>query len=244
LILEFKDLTKKFGTRTVLNSISFSIEKGEIVFILGQSGTGKSVLLKTLVGLLKPDGGQIFLEGVNIAKFTEKQMQNIRKKCGMVFQQPALFDSLSIYENLAYGMRRHFKFSEPLIREKIQKALKSVHLEEGILEKSPQQVSYGMQKRISLARTLVLEPEILLFDEPTTGLDPVTTTAINKLIKEVSVQYKTTSIVVSHDMKCAMEIADRVIFLDKGSVIFSGATSEVKSSEHPLVRDFFLEVSR
>ena len=230
MILEFKHLTKRFGERTVLKDINFSVEKGEIVFILGQSGTGKSVLLKTLVGLLKPEEGEILLEGKNIAAYSEKQMQEIRKSCGMVFQQPALFDSISIYENLAYGLRRHFDFSENIIREKIHKALASVHLLEEILLKKPQQVSYGMQKRISLARTLVLEPEILLFDEPTTGLDPVTTTAVNRLIKEVSVQYKTTSVVVSHDMKCAMEIADRIIFLDKGAVIFAGKTSEVKTS--------------
>ena len=241
-ILEFKRLTKRFGERTVLNDINFSIDKGEIVFILGQSGTGKSVLLKTLVGLLKPEAGEIILDGKNIANFSEKQMQEIRKSCGMVFQQPALFDSLTIYENLAYGLRRHFDFTEKIIHEKILKALSSVNLLEEILQKKPQQVSYGMQKRISLARTLVLEPEILLFDEPTTGLDPVTTTAVNRLIKQVSIQYKTTSVVVSHDMKCAMEIADRIIFLDKGEVIFSGKTNEVKASSHPLVRDFFHEV--
>ena len=186
MILEFKNLTKRFGERTVLNGVSFSVEKGEIVFILGQSGTGKSVLLKNLVGLLKPEAGEILLEGKNIAAYSEEQMQEIRKKCGMVFQQPALFDSISIYENIAYGLRRHFDFPEEIIRQKIIKSLHSVHLEEDILDKKPQQVSYGMQKRISLARTLVLEPEILLFDEPTTGLDPVTTTAVNRLIKEVS----------------------------------------------------------
>ncbi len=242
MILEFKNLTKKFGERTVLNSIHFSIKKSEIVFILGQSGTGKSVLLKSIVGLLKPEVGEILFKGSNIVNFNEMQMQEIRKKCGMVFQQPALFDSLTIYENIAYGLRRHFKYTEEAIQDKIQKVLSSVHLEQNILQKKPQQVSYGMQKRVSLARTLVLEPEILLFDEPTTGLDPVTTTAINRLIKEVSIQYKTTSVVVSHDMKCAMDIANRVIFLDKGSVIFAGPTDEIKLNEHPLVRGFFQEV--
>lgn len=244
MILQFKNLTKKFGEQVILNSINFSIEKSEIVFILGQSGTGKSVLLKTLVGLLKPEEGEILLEGQNIAAYSEKQMQEIRKKCGMVFQQPALFDSLPIYENIAYGLRRHFVLPKESIHEKILKVLKSVNLEESILDRYPTQISYGMQKRVSLARTLVLEPDILLFDEPTTGLDPVTTVAINKLIKNVSVQYKTTSIVVSHDMKCAMEISDRVVFLDKGSVIFNGKTSEVKTSSHSLVRDFFLEVKK
>jgi phospholipid/cholesterol/gamma-HCH transport system ATP-binding protein len=242
MILEFKNLKKKFGERTVLNSINFSVERGEIVFILGQSGTGKSVLLKNIVGLLKPEEGEILFEGKNITNYSEKEMQEVRKKCGMVFQQPALFDSISIFENIAYGLHKHFGFNEKIIHEKVLRALKSVNLNDTILEQKPAQLSYGMQKRVSLARTLVLEPEVLLFDEPTTGLDPVTTTAINQLIKQVSVQYKTTSIIVSHDMKCAMEIADRFIFLDKGIVIFNGGKNDVKTSKQPLVREFFLEV--
>lgn len=242
MILEFKNVVKRFGERTVLDSISFCAKKGEIIFVLGQSGTGKSVLLKCIVGLLKPEGGEILVNGQNVVPLSEAEMQEVRKKCGMVFQQPALFDSISVYENIAYGLRKHFQLSEEKIKEKIYRVIEAVHLPEKVLHQVPQQVSYGMQKRVSLARTLVLEPEILLFDEPTTGLDPVTTTAINRLIQEVSNEYKTTSVVVSHDMKCAMEAAHRIIFLDRGKKIFDGAKTEVRSSPHPLVQEFFHEV--
>jgi phospholipid/cholesterol/gamma-HCH transport system ATP-binding protein len=242
MIIEFRNVTKRFGEKTVLDSISLTAKKGEIIFILGQSGTGKSVLLKCLVGLLKPEGGEIFVNGENIVPFTESKMQEVRKKCGMVFQQPALFDSISNYENLAYGLRRHFQLSEQNIQDKIFQVLEAVHLPESVLNQKPQQISYGMQKRVSLARTLILEPETLLFDEPTTGLDPVTTTAINRLIQEVSEKYNTTSIVVSHDMKCAMEAAHRILFLEKGKKIFDGLKTEVRASAHPLVQEFFHEV--
>lgn len=242
MILEFKNVVKQFGAKTVLDSISFSVQKGEILFVLGQSGTGKSVLLKCLVGLLKPEAGEIRVNGQDVVPLDEIAMQDIRKKCGMVFQQPALFDSKSVFENIAYGLRKHFRLEEKEIKSRIDKVVEAVHLPEKILEQLPQQISYGMQKRVSLARTLVLEPEILLFDEPTTGLDPVTTTAINRLIQEVSRQYKTTSVVVSHDMKCAMEAAHRIIFLEKGKKIFDGPKLDVRISSHPLVRDFFREV--
>jgi phospholipid/cholesterol/gamma-HCH transport system ATP-binding protein len=240
--LKFDSITKQFGDRIILNSISFSVQKGEIVFVLGQSGTGKSVLLKCLVGLLKPESGRILIDGRDIVPLSETEMFEVRKKCGMVFQQPALFDSLSIFDNVAYGLRKHFRLSDLELKSKVQQAIESVHLSLDILEKWPRQISYGMQKRVSLARTLVLEPEVLLFDEPTTGLDPVTTNAINQLIQEVSKIYKTTSLVVSHDMNCAMQAADRIIFLDRGRKIFDGDPSQVKSSRHPLVQEFFHEV--
>lgn len=242
MILEVSNLAKSFGERKILNEINFQIAEGQIVFFLGQSGTGKSVLLKNLVGLMKPESGKIFIKGDEITQLSELELMKVRRTCGLVFQQPALFDSMTIYENLAFGLRRMSQLNESEIREKSILVLKSVHLDESILEKMPAQISYGMQKRVSLARTLVLEPSILLFDEPTTGLDPVTTTAINKLIQEVSRQYKTTSIVVSHDMKCAMEIADRIIFLEKGSIIFDGKPEDVKRSNHELVSGFFEEI--
>lgn len=242
MILEVLELSKSFGDRKILNNISFQIPKGQIVFFLGQSGTGKSVLLKNIVGLMKPEVGQIFIHGEDITKFSEHELLKVRKNCGLVFQQPALFDSLNVYENLAFGLRRLTDLQELEIQQKAQEVLNSVHLNEAIFNKKPSEISYGMQKRVSLARTLILEPQILLFDEPTTGLDPVTTTAVNRLIKEVSVKYKTTSIVVSHDMKCAMEIADRIIFLDKGEIIFDGAPKDVKSSNHELVSGFFQEI--
>lgn len=232
---------KKFGERTVLNGLNLKIQEGEIIFILGTSGTGKSVLLKNIVGLLTPDEGEIWIDKEEVSKYSEEQYFRIRKRCGMVFQHPALFDSLSVFENVAFGLRRHYQLDEETIRQKVQKSLELVHLK-SIENKKPGQISYGMQKRVSLARTVALEPKILLFDEPTTGLDPVTTTAVNQLILDLSRALKTTSIIVSHDMNCAMSIADRIVFLDKGSIIALGTPEELKLSQHPLVRDFLAEV--
>lgn len=240
-MIEFKKVVKKFGNRTVLNEISFQINQGEIIFILGTSGTGKSVLLKNIVGLLTPDDGEIWVDGQEVSSLTEEQYFSVRKKCGMVFQHPALFDSLSIYENVAFGLRRHFQLSEEEIGRRVRKSLALVNLK-GIEERLPGEISYGMQKRVSLARTVANEPKILLFDEPTTGLDPVTTNSVNELIRNLSRTLHTTSVVVSHDMHCALAIADRIVVLDKGSVVSQGTTAELRTSQHPLVQDFLAEV--
>lgn len=239
-MIEFKNLVKRFGTRTILNGLSLKIGEGEIIFVLGTSGTGKSVLLKNIVGLMTPDEGEIWIDNEEVSRFTEEQYLHIRKKCGMVFQHPALFDSLTIFENIAFGLRRHYDFDEKTIEEKVTKALRLVHLS-GVENMRPAQISYGMQKRVSLARTVALEPRILLFDEPTTGLDPVTTTAVNQLILDLSRQLKTTSVVVSHDMNCALSIADRIIVLDKGQIVTQGTPEELKKSTVPLVKDFLSE---
>ncbi|WII72738.1 ABC transporter ATP-binding protein [Bdellovibrio sp. 22V] len=240
-MIEFKNLVKRFGTRTVLNGLNLKIREGEIIFILGTSGTGKSVLLKNIVGLMTPDEGEIWIDNEEVSKFSEEQYLPVRKKCGMVFQHPALFDSLTIFENVAFGLRRHYRLDEKTIEDKVMKALKLVHLH-GIVNKKPGQISYGMQKRVSLARTIALEPRVLLFDEPTTGLDPVTTTAVNQLILDLSRELKTTSLVVSHDMNCALSIADRIVVLDKGEIVALGTPDELKKSTHPLVKDFLAEV--
>lgn len=239
-MIEFKGLVKRFGTRTILNGLSLQIREGEIVFILGTSGTGKSVLLKNIVGLLTPDEGEIWIENEEVSQFSEEQYLPIRKKCGMVFQHPALFDSLTVFENVAFGLRRHYQLSEDVIRNKVTKALHLVNLR-GVENKRPGQISYGMQKRVSLARTVALEPRILLFDEPTTGLDPITTTAVNQLILDLSRQLRTTSLVVSHDMNCALGIADRIVVLDRGQIAALGTPEEMKKSDHPLVKDFLAE---
>lgn len=241
-MIEYKNLVKKFGDRTILKGLTLTVNRGEILFILGTSGTGKSVLLKNTVGLLKPDQGEIWIDNEEISKFDEIQLQKIRKKCGMVFQHPALFDSLSIFENVAFGLRKHFNYNENEISQKVKGALNLVNLA-GIEDLFPAQISYGMQKRVSLARTVALEPEILLFDEPTTGLDPVTTSAVNQLILNLSRTLKTTSMVVSHDMNSAISIADRIVVLDQGNIVALGTPGEVKKSTVPLVRDFMLEVN-
>ena len=239
--IEFKNLIKRFGDRTILKGLSFKIDSGKILFILGTSGTGKSVLLKNLVGLLRPDEGEIFLDTKEISKISEDEYLDIRKKVGMVFQQPALFDSLTVYENVAFGLRRHFRFSEDVIQEKVKKSLALVNLS-GVENKMPSQISYGMQKRVSIARTIALEPQVLLFDEPTTGLDPITTTAVNQLIFDLSRKLGTTSVVVSHDMTCALNIADQIIVLDKGQIVDAGTPTELKKSQVQLTKDFLSEV--
>jgi phospholipid/cholesterol/gamma-HCH transport system ATP-binding protein len=240
-MIEFRNVVKRFGAREVLKNLSFKINEGEILFILGTSGTGKSVALKTIVGLLRADAGEVWIDGLEVSKLSEEAYFPVRKKCGMVFQHPALFDSLSVFENVAFGLRKHFAMSEQEIAARVTICLNLVHLP-GIEQKFPNQISYGMQKRVSLARTIAIEPRILLFDEPTTGLDPITTNAINLLIRELSRKLKTTSVVVSHDMGCALEIADRILVLDRGELVAQGTPTELQKSAHPLVRDFLAEV--
>lgn len=240
-MIEFKNLVKKFGDRTILNDISFAVPEGQILFILGTSGTGKSVLLKNLVGLLTPTSGEIWINGQEVSKFTEEQYLPIRKLCGMVFQHPALFDSLTVFENVAFGLRKHYKnLNENEIKERVAQCLEMVHLS-NVEEKLPPDISYGMQKRVSLARTVAVEPRILLFDEPTTGLDPVTTNAVNQLILDLSRKLKTTSLVVSHDMNCALDIADQILVLDKGQIVAYGTPKELSKSQQPLVKEFLVE---
>lgn len=240
-MIEYRGLVKRFGARTILKGIDLSIAEGEIIFILGTSGTGKSVLLKSTVGLLRPDAGEIWIYGQEVSKFSEDQYLEVRKVCGMVFQHPALFDSMTIFENVAFGLRRHYRLSEDVIEKKVRQALQRVYLKD-VNHLMPAQISYGMQKRVSLARTVALEPKILLFDEPTTGLDPITTTGVNHLIQQLSRDLKTTSVVVSHDMNCALEIADRIVVLDAGQIVAQGSPAELRRCEVPLVRDFLAEV--
>jgi phospholipid/cholesterol/gamma-HCH transport system ATP-binding protein len=239
-MIRFENIKKSFGDRTIIKGISFEITEGEIVFILGMSGTGKSVTLKNIVGLLKPDSGKIYIDDEEISSYSEEQMFPIRKKCGMVFQHPALFDSMSVFENIAFGLRRLEQLPEDEVKQRVEECLRLVNLG-NISEKRPVEISYGMQKRVSLARTLALNPRILLFDEPTTGLDPITTNAINDLIKDLSRRLKTTSLVVSHDMHCALEIADRIIVLDQGQILEQGTPENLTKSSIPLVRDFLEE---
>lgn len=240
-MIEFRNVVKRFGTRTVLNGVSFHANEGEILFVLGTSGTGKSVSLKLIVGLLDADEGEIWFDGENITRYSELERLSVRRRCGMVFQHPALFDSMSVFENVAYGLRRHFRLTETEITERVAKGLGLVRMS-GAETQMPSDISYGMQKRVSLARTVALEPKALLFDEPTTGLDPVTTTAVNRLILDLSRALKTTSIVVSHDMRCALEIADRIVVLDQGRVVEEGTPEKLKNSKVPLVQDFLAEI--
>lgn len=246
--IAFAGVSKAFGAKVVLNDVSFEIATGEILFVLGKSGMGKSVTLKHIVGVLKPDRGSVTVDGQDVTRLDENALADIRRKCGMVFQHPALLDSLTVYQNVSFGLRTpQFirSLARPLVEEEIRarvlEKLSLVHLGTEILERRPSELSYGMQKRVSLARTLAPEPKYLLFDEPTTGLDPITTNAVNSLIFELSRKLQVTSVVVSHDMACALKIADRVLVLDQARILAFDTIARIKRSQEPLIRDFLAE---
>lgn len=236
--ITFKDVSKSFGSKRILDGVSFSVGTGEIMFILGRSGMGKSVTLKHIIGLLKPDAGEITVDSFNVNRLTEDELAEARRTCGMVFQHPALLDSLTVFQNIAFGLK---DYPHKQIQDRVRECLKLVHLDESILSRKPPEISYGMQKRVSLARTLAPGPRYLLFDEPTTGLDPITTNAINELIFELSRTLNVTSLVVSHDMGCALRIADRILVLDQAKILALGSVDEIKRSTEPLIRDFLVE---
>lgn len=248
----FQNVSKSFGSKKVLDDVSFEVKKGNIVFILGKSGMGKSVTLKHLIGVLAPDQGTIVIDDLTVNDFlseeTQDEIYKVRQRCGMVFQHPALLDSLTNFENIAFGLRTPQytqKVGHELSEEEISKIVKEklalVHLNEDVLPLFPHEVSYGVQKRVSMARTLAPGPDYLLFDEPTTGLDPLSTASINELIFELSRKLNVTSMIVSHDMACALSIADEILFLDQGKIILKAPPKEVVKSELPLVKDFFRE---
>jgi phospholipid/cholesterol/gamma-HCH transport system ATP-binding protein len=250
--IRFENVSKGFGPperrKTILHEVSFEVKTGEILFILGKSGMGKSVTLKHIVGVLKPDSGKVYVDGTDVNSLDENGLADIRRKCGMVFQHPALLDSLSIFQNVSFGLRtpQYLRslpkpLTEDEIRTIVLEKLKLVNLGADVLERMPPEISYGMQKRVSLARTLAPGPSYLLFDEPTTGLDPITTTAVNDLIYDLSRQLKVTSVVVSHDMACALKIADRILILDQAKILALGTPDEMKRSQVPLIRDFLAE---
>ncbi len=233
-----KRLTKRFADLTVLDDVSFEVKKGENLVVFGRSGTGKSVLLKCAVGLIKPDKGDVFLLGKNIFKIKTKELNEVRKKIGFLFQGAALYDSMSVRENLAFPLVRNFNFSESEIEEKILRVLEMVKLTEAI-DKMPAELSGGMKKRIGLARGIITEPEIMFYDEPTTGLDPLTSKEISILIRDLQHQLNMTSIVVTHDLICAEIIADRAIFLKDGKIKYEGTVPDLINSEDAFLNNFF-----
>jgi phospholipid/cholesterol/gamma-HCH transport system ATP-binding protein len=242
--LRFEEVRKSFGERTVLDSLSFETRAGEILFLLGRSGVGKSVTLKHLVGLIRPDSGKIYIDQLEVTGLSEEELGPVRRKCGMVFQHPALLDSLTVRANVGFGLRQDVQARPFTAAEeaRIRQCLDLVQLGPEILDRKPPELSYGMQKRVSLARTLAPGPEILLFDEPTTGLDPIATEAVNELIRDLSRNLQVTSIVVSHDMKSALSVADRILVLDAGRILALGSPAEIRASQAPLIRDFLSEV--
>lgn len=250
--IRFENVHKTFGPKKVLDGVTFDVNKGEILFILGKSGMGKSVTLKHIIGVLEPDQGRIFVDQYEVSGLFTREgrdlLPKVRQKCGMVFQHPALLDSLTNFDNIAFGLRTP-QYREKIGREPSEEEIRSVvleklalvHLTPEILDLRPAEVSYGVQKRVSMARTLAPGPEYLLFDEPTTGLDPLSTSSINALIFELSRTLKVTSLIVSHDMACALSIADQILFLDQGKIILKAPPRDVVKSTIPLVKDFFEE---
>jgi len=236
-MIKIENLHKRFGDLVVLDDVSFEVPEGETFVILGRSGTGKSVLLKCIVRLLEPDSGKIFIDGKNILELSHKELNELRKEIGFLFQSAALYDSMSVRENLAFPLIRHTDLSEEEIELRVKEMLRLVGLENAI-DKMPSELSGGMRKRIGLARALILNPKIMLYDEPTTGLDPVTSKEIAKLILDMQRKFKMTNIVVTHDMVVALSTADKILLLDKGKFIFEGTPDELVNSEIEIAKEF------
>lgn len=236
-MIEVHQLQKRFGRQTVLEDVSFSIPLGESLVIIGRSGCGKSVLLKHIIGLLQPDAGSVRIDGEEITTMDERNLIRVRSKFGMVFQGAALFDSLTVAENVAFAFRRNKTMSAKEIAHKVAEALEMVDLP-GIETKKPSELSGGMRKRVGLARAIIYHPQIVLYDEPTTGLDPVVSDSIDKLIIRVTQHLKVTAIVVTHDMRSARRVGDRIVMLHDKKVYASGTPEDIFHSTDPVVQQF------
>jgi phospholipid/cholesterol/gamma-HCH transport system ATP-binding protein len=238
-VIEINNLTKRFGSLTVLDDISLKVEPAENLIVFGKSGTGKSVLLKCIIGLMKPDNGSIYIEGQNVVGMNANKINAIRKNIGFLFQSAALYDSMTVKENLYFALTRNKPdFDKKLVDEKIINTLELVSLKEAI-DKMPSELSGGMRKRIGLARAIITDPKIMLYDEPTTGLDPITSKEISDLILNLQKKLQMTSIVVTHDLICAKIIADRAIFLRDSKIAFEGTIDELTDSKDPFLLNFF-----
>lgn len=240
VIVDIQDVHKAFNGFVVLDGVSAAVNQGENLVIFGKSGTGKSVLLKCIVGLLTPDRGKVLVEGNEIASMKQKDLNLLRKNIGFLFQSAALYDSMSVRENLEFPLRRNFHFSDEDIDRKVKRALEMVSLSHSI-NKMPSELSGGMRKRIGLARTIITEPKLMLYDEPTTGLDPITTKEISKLIRDLQNELKMTSLIVTHDLICAKIISDRAIVLRDGKLVAEGSLEKLISDESPFLKNFFSE---
>jgi len=235
--VQVESLSKSFGNQTVLKGISLEVAEGETLSVLGRSGTGKSVLLKLIIGLHKPDSGSIRVNGEDVTKLPLKELNEVRKKVGFLFQQAALYDSLTIEENIAFPLRRHSKMSDAERGTRVRELLASVGMDQDA-HKLPAELSGGMQKRVGLARALALDPDILLFDEPTAGLDPITAAEIDDLILRLQKERQMTSVVVTHDIHSARAVSNRLALMRGGQVLIEGTFEELKKSRDPFVLQF------
>ncbi len=236
-MIRLEKISKAFGGQVVFKDIDLTIEKGNTTVILGPSGTGKSVLLKHIVGLLKPDSGRVYLEGQDITDLSGRAREPFMHRFGFVFQNSALFDSMSVYDNLAFGLLENHLCDKSEIPARVARELERVELS-GIEEKMPAELSGGMQKRVGLARATIMDPEIILYDEPTTGLDPLTTVHINRLIARAKEELDSTVVIVTHDVKSALEMADSIAFLAESRMVAVGSPAEVCANPEPLLQEF------
>jgi len=236
-MISLQHLNKSFDGKQVLRDMSIDVANGESLVIVGGSGTGKSVTLKHIIGLLRPDSGHVWVAGEDITAMSERELNQFRRRFGMAFQEGALFDSMSVFENIAFPLRRHTKMSEDEIRARVEECLEDVHLH-NVEKRRPSELSGGMRRRVGFARAISLKPEILLFDEPTTGLDPVISAVIAGLIVEMDQKLGTTTVTITHDMKVAFEIADRVAMLYEGHIIEQGTPERFQQSKNPIVQQF------
>jgi phospholipid/cholesterol/gamma-HCH transport system ATP-binding protein len=241
-MIEARHLKKSFGPQRVLDGVDFRVERGESVVIIGRSGGGKSILLKCLIGLLGPDEGDVLIDGESIGRMNERQLLQVRRKFGMLFQGAALFDSLTVAENVAFVLRRAGRLTEGEIAKKVDQTLEMVDLG-GTQDKKPAELSGGMRKRAGLARAIIYQPQILLFDEPTTGLDPIVSDSIDQLIVRVRERLEVTTVAVTHDMRSARRIGQRILMLHQGRIHFSGAPDEVFQTKDPVVHRFVNGIS-
>ncbi len=238
-VVEVKNLTKRFEEHVVLDDVSFAVQRAENLVVFGRSGQGKSVLLKCIIGLMTPDNGDILINGKNVLELSIAKLNEVRKNIGFLFQGSALYDSMTVRENLTFPLKRHFpEMQQKEIDIKVKHTLELVSLEEAI-DKMPSELSGGMKKRIGLARSIITDPELMLYDEPTTGLDPITTKEISELIINLQKKLKMTSIAVTHDLMCAEIIADRAIFLRDAKVAYEGNIKELTDSKDPFLKNFF-----
>jgi phospholipid/cholesterol/gamma-HCH transport system ATP-binding protein len=236
-VIRFVDLWKAFGAKKIYEGLDLEVRRGETLTIIGGSGTGKSVLLKCLIGLMYPDAGQVLLHGENVAELDERGLREVRKRVSMVFQGAALFDSLTVGENIAYPLKEHLKLAPDELKARVAKNLARVNLP-GIEQMKPSDLSGGMRKRVGLARAIAIEPEIILYDEPSTGLDPISTRVIDELIIRMKADLGCTQIVVTHDMDSAFRVSDRMAMLAQRKIVAQGTVAELKASTHPDVRAF------